>query len=418
MDISIAKQTKFSFKRLWPLIPVVLIIGGALHYLLLLAQADFAIDSDTLVYGEVKRGEFSVSVRATGVLVPDNIQWLSASVAARVERVVVKAGTWVKKGDLIVELNNPQLVQLLEETEWELEARIAESKASQVQQKSQLLQQKAVMLNAELNYESSKLKLDAETKLFLKKNGAVSQLDYEKTRLETIQLEKRWKIQQQILLTQNENMLAQNNARRSRLNKMRKTLERAQQQVHNLMITASIDSVVQEVAVEPGQRLTMGSNIAKLAQQDALIAELQVPELQIAGVSIGQRVMIDTRNNKVPGIVSRVDPAVVNGNVQVDVEFIGKLPADARPDLTVDGEIKIAEIADTLYVNRPLFAQSQSNAALYKISSNGDFAEQVKVKLGKGSINQIQIIEGLSLGDKVIISDPSNWQSYPKVRIN
>ena len=162
----------------------------------------------------------------------------------------------------------------------------------------------------------------------------------------------------------------------------------------------------------------MGANIAKLAQQDSLIAELQVPELQIRNVVIGQRVIIDTRNNKVAGEVSRVDPAVVNGNVQVDVKFVGDLPKDARPDLTVDGEIKIAELTDTLYVNRPIFAQSQSSTALYKISDDGDFAERISAKLGQGSVNQIQILEGLNVGDKIIISDPSSWENYQKIRID
>ena len=359
MDISLAKQKKSLLTRYWPWAIVAIIVGSASNYLWFLGQADFVIDKDIVVYDQVKRGEFSVSVRGTGLLVPDNIQWLSASVEARVERIIVKAGKRVKQGDLIVELSNPQLVQLLEETQWELEAKVAESKAAQVQQKSALLIQKAVMLNAQLNYESSKLKQEAHTELFHKSTGAVSKIDYEQTRLETIQLKQRWEIQQDVLVTMKENVAAQDNARAARLKKMQKTLERAQQQVDSLMVIATIDSVVQEVPVEPGQRVSMGGNIAKLAQKDYLIAELQVPELQIRDVVIGQHVIIDTRNNKVAGIVTRVDPAVVNGNVQVDVKFIGDLPKDARPDLSVDGEIITTKLTDTLYVNRPIFAQSQ-----------------------------------------------------------
>jgi len=384
----------------------------------LLSQADFSIDAKGIVTDEVKRGEFSVSVRGSGVLVPDNVQWLSASVEARVERVVVKPGTIVKRGDLIVELSNPQLLQLLEETQWELEARVAEAKASQVVLKSTFLMQKATMLNAKLDYESSKLKLEAHTQLLSRNLGVVSKIDYEQTRLETIQSKQRWDIQQEVLSTMQESIEAQNNARIARLNKMRKELERAQQQVENLKIFASINSVVQEVPVEPGQRISMGGNIAKLAQQDSLIAEINIPELEIRNVAIGQTVIIDTRNYKVTGRVSRIDPAVVNGNVQVDVEFTDKFPLDARPDLAVEGEIKIAEIFDTLFVNRPLFAQSQSDTAVYKISQDGNFAERVMVTLGKGSIHQIQVMDGLSSGDKIIISDPSSWDSYQKIRIN
>lgn len=418
MDISRTKPKKSVVKRYWPWALVSIIIGAALNYAWSLAQAGVSVDRETVVVDEVKRGDFSVSVRGTGVLVPDQIQWLSASVEARVERIVVKPGKNVNRGDLIVELSNPRLVQLFEETQWELEAKIAEYEASKVAQKSALLAQKSVMLNARLNYESSKLKLDAQEKLFRQKTGAVSMIDYEQTGLETIQLKQRWQIQEEILVTMKEDFLAQNNAHKARLNKMKKQLERAQQQVNGLMIYATINSVVQEVPVEPGQRIAMGGNIAKLAQQDSLLAELQVPELQIRDVAIGQRVIIDTRNNQVDGIVSRVDPAVVNGNVQVDVEFVGNLPADARPDLTVDGEIKIAEIADTLYVDRPLFAQSQSQSALYKVTADGNFAERVRVTLGKGSVNQIQVVEGLNAGEKIIISDPTSWQTHQKIRIN
>ncbi|MFT5295251.1 MAG: HlyD family secretion protein [Colwellia sp.] len=418
LDIAIAKQKNSLFERYWPWTVIIVIIGFAINYLWFLGQADFVIDKDIVVYDQVKQGDFSVSVRGTGLLIPDNIQWLSANVEARVERVVVKAGKLVKKGDLIVELSNPQLVQLLEETQWELEAKEAESKAEKVQQKSALLMQKAMMLDARLNYESSKLKQEAHTELFHKSTGAVSKIDYEQTRLETIQLKQRWEIQQDVLTSMKENVQAQDNARIARLKKMKKTLERAQQQVNSLMIVASIDSVVQEVPVEPGQRIPMGANIAKLAQQNSLIAELQVPELQIRDVVIGQSVTIDTRNNKVAGIVSRVDPAVVNGNVQVDVKFVGDLPKDARPDLSVDGEIKITELTEVLYVNRPIFAQSQSTSAIYKVSDDGNFAERTNVKFGKGSINKIQIIEGLNVGDNIIISDPSTWETYQKIRID
>ncbi|KGJ93564.1 efflux RND transporter periplasmic adaptor subunit [Colwellia psychrerythraea] len=418
MDIAVNKQKKTIFKKIWPIAIVVTIIAIAIKYSAFLLQADFVIDNDTLVYGEVKQGQFSISVRGAGLLVPDKIKWLAASVDGHVERVVVKPGKAVKKGELIIELSNPRLKQLQEESKWELEAMIAESKASQAEQKSGLLFQKARMLDAKLNYKSSQLRLDAQQELFNNKTGAVSKIDYEKTKLETQQFKQRWQIQEEVLRSMTDNIVVQDNARKSRINKMQKTLERAEQQVKDLMIYASLDSVVQDVAVEPGQRVNMGSNLAKLAQQDSLIAELQVAELLIGEVKLGQQVTIDTRNNKVNGVVSRVDPAVVNGNVQVDVTFTEQLPTDARPDLSVDGEIKITDIADTLYVSRPIFSQRQSNSTLYKLSSDGNIAQRTQVRLGKGSSNQIQVIEGLSVGDRIIISDSSSWQTYQKIRIN
>ena len=418
MDISINKKQRSLHKKALPTVFIVAVLSAAVYFVFFLSQADIAIDDKTVLFGEVKQGEFSVSVRGSGSLVADRIQWLAASVDGHIERVVVKPGKLVKKGELIIELANPQLLQILEETKWELEAQIAESKASQVQQNTAVLMQEATVLNAKLNYESSLLRLDAQTELVEQNTGAVSKVDFIEKKLATEQFKQRWLIQQDIYKTMKNNLLAQTNARESRLNKMRKTLERAEQQVKDLKIYATIDSVVQEVAVEPGQRITRGSSLAKLAQQDSLIAELQVPELLIGEVNIGQEVIIDTRNNKVLGTVSRVDPAVVNGNVQVDVEFHGDLPNDARPDLSVDGEIKITDIENTLFVNKPAFSQSNSKSTVYRINSDGNLATRVKVLLGKGSVNQVQVIDGLSLGDKIIVSDTSDFQQYETIRLN
>lgn len=418
MDIAISKKKTPKLKRFVLIVAAGAIILLVVRQLLLLSQADFSVNEDSMVIAEVNRGKFTVSVRGTGVLVPDNIQWLSANVDAKVEKLMVKAGRFVRTGDLIAILSNPQLVQQLEETQWELEAQQAESTASRISQESSLLEQKANMLNAKLNYESSLLKSNAQAQLFKQSTGAVSKLDYEKTLLETSQFKQRWAIGEERYTKMQENLVAQNNARSARLNKTKKTLERIEQQVEGLRVLATMDSVLQEIALEPGQQILVGSNIAKLAQQDSLIAELQIPEIQIREVRVGQKVVVDTRNNKIEGIVSRIDPAVINGNVQVDVSFTDVLPPDARSDLSVDGEIKIAEIMDTLHVNRPLFAQSQSRSALYRLTDDGQFAERISVTLGHGSVNQIEVIEGLAAGDKIIISDPTSWETYSKIRIN
>ena len=416
MDIAIKKKKVSGAKRYFFLFLLVIPVLAIANYLWSLGQADFSIDRDTMVFGEVKRGSFTVSVRGSGVLVPDNIQWLSADAEATVVRLVVKAGNIVKTGDLIVELNNPQLLHELAEAEWELEAMEADLEASKVEEEQALLEQKSIVLNAKLNYESSLLTSNAQAELL--ETNAVSRLDYQRTLLETDQYKQRWLISQEQQKKMQENLLAQNKARVARLKKNKKSLERIQEQVDNLQVRATMNSIVLEVPVEPGQRIIAGANIAKLAQQDSLIAELQVPEIQIRDVAPGQRVIIDTRNNKIEGVVSRVDPAVINGNVQVDVVFSAGLPNDARPDLSVDGEIKITEIADTLYVDRPLFAQSRSNSTFYKLSEDGQFAERIEVTVGYGSVNQIQIIEGLQVGEKIITSDPTRFETYEKFRIN
>lgn len=418
MDISVSteKKSQPNIKR-YGLIAVGLVsLFFIAQYLWQLGQSEFQIDRDSLVIDEVKRGRYTVSVRGTGLLVPDNIQYLSAEVEATVERLVLKAGNVVQKGDLIVELSNPQLLQRLEETKWELKALEEEFKASQVDQASSIQQQESRVLNAVLDEERAQLEFDAHEELIA--TGAVSKLEYERRRVALQQSKQRLAVIKKRLSKMKENLEAQKQARIARLNQTRKALERIQQQVDGLQVRASMDAIVLEVPLEPGQRIKMGANIAKLAEQDSLIAELQVPEIQIRDVSIGQKVMIDTRNSKIEGVVARVDPAVVRGNVQVDVHFQGDLPSDARPDLSVDGEIKITEISDALYVGRPLFAQSQSNISLYKLAPDESIAERVEVKVGYGSVNQIQIVSGLTAGDKIITSDPTRFETYDKFRVN
>lgn len=416
MDIAIPQQKKPKLKRYLLGLLCALPLAFALQYLWFLGQADFSIARETLVIDEVKRGRFVVSVRGAGVLVPDNIQWLSANVEGTVVKRAVKPGNVVKAGDAIVELSNPRLVQQLAEARWELEAMEAELKAARVAQESTVEEQKSNVLNAKLDYESSLLEYNARAELI--KTSAVSQLDYQRTRLARDQFKQRWLVAKNQLEKMQETLHAQNDARTARLNQTKNSLAIIQQQVNDLQVIATMESIVLEMPLASGQRVMMGDNIAKLAQQDSLIAELQIPELHIREVAIGQRVIVDTRNNKIEGIVTRIDPAVINGNVQVDVAFSESLPDDARPDLSIDGEIRVAEIPDTLFVTRPLFAQSRSQAIFFKLTADGKFSERAAVSVGQGSTNHIEILDGLRAGDRIVTSDPTRFESYNKFRIN
>ena len=399
----------------------VIIAGAAIallflfNYLWVLAQADFSINRSSLTIGEVKRGTYTVSVRGVGLLIPDKIHWLAAMTDATVVRVVLKAGNRVKQGDLIVEMTNPQLIQQLAEEKWELEAMTSELAAQRVDQETALLEMKSNLLNYQLQYEAAVNEYDAHKELIA--TNAVSKLDYQRSKVTMDQTRQRWQSAQVEFAKSEENLVVQNTARVARLNKIKKGVERIQEQVDALQVRATMNGTIQEVPLDPGQRVRMGDNIAKLAQRDSLIAELQVPEIQIRDVALGQHVLIDTRNSTIEGEVSRIDPAVINGNVQVDVAFTQALPDDARPDLSVDGEIEITEVADALYVARPLFAQSRSRSSLYKLSDDGQFAERVNVELGYGSVSEIQIIQGLNVGDRIVISDPTRFESYQKFRI-
>ncbi|WKD49194.1 efflux RND transporter periplasmic adaptor subunit [Microbulbifer spongiae] len=416
MDIKLTSPKKKTFQKKY-LLYVIALMGMlyAVRYLWLFSQTGLSIDKNELVFGEVKRGDFSISVRGTGILVPENIQWLSASVEAEIKKRYVKPGDSVKKGDLLVELSNQQLSQQLEEAEWQLEAEKANYMAEVVRLDTSILQQEAAVLDAELAYDQGRIEYKAFSDLI--EQGIVPKLDYVRSEIAMNQAKRRWEFSVSRLEKIKDNVQAQKNANEARLKQFIKRFERIQQQVTDLKVVATIDSIVLDIPLEPGQRVRLGDNIAKLAEKDTLIAELQVPEIQVRDIEVGKPVIIDTRNSKVKGVVSRVEPTVNNGNVQVDVTFSEPLPSDARPDLSVDGEIFIAKIPDTLYVKRPLFSQSKSSTTLYKLTGDGQFAERIDVRLGLGSVNQIQIILGLEAGDKIVTSDPSRFDSYQKFRV-
>lgn len=390
MDIVITNKKSAKTKRYLIIAAIAIPVILAVRYLWFLSQAEFSVDREVLVISEVKHGDFSVSVRGTGVLVPDKIQFLSANVDATVTKVAVKAGNVVKEGDIIVELSNPKLVQQLAEAKWDYDAMEAQLSSDRVAQESGLQQQKSSVLNAKLDFEKAVNEFEARSELLQTK--AVSMLDFKRTQVELTQAKQRWEASKETLEKMQENLVAQNNARNAKLEKARNIYEHFQKQVDDLQVKASMDSIVLDVPVEVGQRLLMGSSIAKLAEQDSLIAEIRVPEIQIQDVQVGQRVIIDTRNTTIEGKVSRVDPSVINGNVQVDVVFTEELPKEARPDLSVDGEIKITDIPDTLFVARPLFAQSKGNSMFFKVTSDGDFAMRVPVEVGYGATDRKSVV--------------------------
>ncbi len=417
--MDIVRQTKKSFfqRFRWPIIIIILL---PLLYVLSkqVASRDYSVDKSKLIIAKVQQGDFTIKVRGPGVLTPKDIRWIASDVAGRAERILVKPGAVVKAGDLLFELTNPILKRSLEESLWELEAQEAETKAAFVRLDSQLLDQTAKVFNAKLDFETVAMRLEAETELFSNDVQVVSKMDHEKTKLQNKQTKQRWHIEQQRETKMIESVAAQKNALNARLNKMRKTLERIHEQVSNLQVKASMDSVVQAVAIEAGQQVIIGSNLAKLAKQNELIAELQIPELAIRDVALNQEVTIDTRNNQIKGKVIRIAPAVNNSAVQVDVALISPLPNDARPDLSVDGEILVNKLENTLFVRRPSFAQSNRNASLFKVTNAGSTALRTSVIFGRGSVHKIQVLKGLSLGDQIIISQNDELEKFDSIALN
>ncbi|BBN83876.1 RND transporter [Pseudoalteromonas sp. A25] len=416
MDIAVSAKKSTSFRKyVIASIAITIILIGA-YQAWQFSRAELTLNANSLVISQVQKGSFTVTVRGNGVLVPEKVQWLSASGDAKVEALLYKPGQQVSKGDEIVRLKNPRLEQELAEAKWELSALEAEHKASDLAEQAAIAKQRSDMLNAKMALAGAEHEYLAHQELIA--TGAVSKLDFQRAKIALEQAQQALSSAQLQMDESSKSLKAQQQARFARLNQLKNRVMRIETQVNDLTVRASIDSIILALPIEVGQHVNMGSNIAKLANQEALIAELQVPEIQIQQIAVGQKVTIDTQNNQVLGHVTRIDPEVVQGNVQVDVAFLEPLPSDARPALSVNGEITIAELSDTLYVSRPLFSQSQTQSSIYKLSSDGLMAERTPVQLGLGSVSYVQIIQGLQEGDQIITSDPSRFESFTQFRIN
>lgn len=418
MDIVRSKQKKKINVKQWFYIATVSVIALVLLVNLSANSSAYHVDKSELLLAQVQRGQFNISVRGVGVLVPKDIRWVATNVAGRVERILIKAGAKVKKGDLLLELSNPQLVQQLEETKWQLEEMEAETNAQNASLASELLDQEAAVINEKLNHERALLTYNAQKKLLDKGTVAVSHIAHEEVKIDVAQYKERWQLEIKRLNKKKESLTAQAKAYQARLNRMHKIFQRAQQQVESLKVHATMDSIVQAMPMELGQRVLVGNNLARLARSGEFIAELRVPEKQIKDVELGQSVVIDTRNSKIAGIVQRIDPIVNNGSVQVDIELIGDMPKDARPDLTVNGVIAIANIENTLFVKRPMFANEHSEAFAYVLTEEGNQADKVSIHFGQTSTQYIQVTSGLALGNNIIISDVSAWEKQQSINVN
>jgi HlyD family secretion protein len=418
MDIQREAVQKPLWKKYWFFLPVFILLIGTYSLKNVLGSASYFVERNAVVIAKVEQGDFRVNVRATGVLKPLNIRWVSSQVSGRAEQVFVKAGAKVNKGDVLVQLSNPELHRNLEKARWELEAKKAESHVAFVILESQMVDLENSVLSAEYSYQSAKLKLDAETALLAQGNATVSALEYQRSQLMVKQQMQSLRAQQQKTQKMKANMVATKVAQQARIGLVENNYQRVQEQVAALQVKASTSGVVQQVSLELGERAQVGDSVALVADQNTLFAELQVQEVRVRDIVLGQLVTIDTRTSEIFGEVIRIDPAVKAGMVLVDVKLTSDLPTEARPELTVDGLITISHIENALYVKRPVYAPRHSKTGLFKLSQDQKFASKHLVALGQSSVNKIQIIAGLIVGDEIIISDTSSWQEHQEIKIN
>lgn len=400
----------------------VLLAGGGVLALLAIVGATAwmgpalpSAERSSLWIGTVQRGDMLREVRATGALVPRHKRWISAATAAQVDQILVWPGATVKPDTVIMKLSNPEVADALRNAKAQVAAAEADVAAKRTGLQSQLLDERSALAQAEADYESAKVKAIADGKAV--KLDLIPRVQYQQGQIALKQLKARRQIEQQRVDSFAANMKAQMDAVKAHLAQQESNLQLRQRQADALEVTAGIRGVLQQVAVQEGAQVAAGAKLAQVARPDVLIARLKVPEVQAKDVALGMPVKVDTHNGVVAGKVERIDPAVTDGSVQVDVNLTGDLPEGARPDLSVDGRIRISLLKNVLSVGRPALARADSDISLFRLDTDGNEASRVPVRVGATSVDRVEIIKGLKAGDKVILSDTSQWDNYDRIRI-
>ncbi len=374
------------------------------------------VEAETVLIDTVKRGLMLRQVRGPGTLVPEDVRWISAPVEGRIERIPALPGVEVTAETVLLEMSDPQIEQNALEAEAQLKAAQADHDDLKAQLENQLLSQQAQLAAAESQSAQASLQEEADEKLA--KDGLIPDLNLKLSRLRAAQLAKQAGIERERVQQNRRSADAQLAAQRARVDQMRALYELRRRQVDSLKVRAGIAGQLQELPVQVGQSVTPGTVLARVARPEKLKAELRIPEVQAKDLAIGLPAAIDTRNGIVPGRVTRVAPSSQDGTVTVDVSLEGPLPKGARPNLSVDGTIEIERLPNVLYVQRPAISQANSKIELFKVSKDGKEAVRVPVELGRTSVNTVEIVTGLQVGDRVILSDTAAQDGYDKIRLN
>lgn len=393
-----------------------LLLGAVTLGVSRLKPAAPTVERATVWIDTVKRGPMLRQVRGAGTLVPEEIRWIPSVTEARVEKIVVRPGAQVTAGTVLLEMSNPEVERDALDAEWQLKAAEADLAGLTVTLESRQLDQQASAASVRADY--TQAQMQAATNEGLAKDGLVSDLTLKLSKVRADEMKTRNEIEEKRLAMKDRSDEAQLSAQRAKVEQLRGMARLRRDRLEALKVRAGMDGVLQQVPVEVGQRVAPGTNVARVADPNRLKAEVRVPETQAKDVVIGQRAEVDTRNGVVEGRVVRIDPAVQNGTVTVEVTLVGELPRGARPDLSVDGTIEIERLPDVTFVGRPAFGQEKSTVGLFKLVEGGKYAVRVPVKLGKSSVNTVEVVEGLNPGDQVVLSELSAWDAYDRIRLN
>jgi HlyD family secretion protein len=376
------------------------------------------IERSTVWTDTVKHGTMLRQVRGLGSLVPSQefIRQIPSETEATVVRIRMLPGSKVTANDVLMEMSNPQVEQAAVDAKLQLRAAEAQLQSLRVMLQSNLMTQKAGAATVNADYSQAKLQSDTDKALY--DLGVISGLAYKNSKSKADELTTRNSIEIERLDIGQKAIVSQIAEQQARVDEMRALAELKQNQLDALKVHAGIEGVLTDLPLQVGQHVLPGTMLAKIVQPNHLKAELKVPETQARDIQMGQTGVIDTHNGTISGTVTRIDPAVQNGTVTVDVTLSGELPKGARPDLSVDGTIDLEQLNNVLYVGRPAFGQENSTISLFKLDPDGKGAVRVPVKVGRASVNSIQVLEGLHEGDTVILSDMSRNDNTDRIRLD
>jgi HlyD family secretion protein len=375
-----------------------------------------SIDRSTVWIDTVKRGPMVRQVRGLGTLVPEDIRWIPANTEGLVEKINIWPGTPVEPGSVILELSSPELEQAAHDAESKATAAEADLTSARASLQRELLDQESKTTAAHAAYEQATM--ERQTNDRLAKNGLIAELDYKKSKIKEEECQKSDEIEQKRFAFERDSIEPQLASKQAAVDQARQLAKLKTDQVEALHLRAGMSGVLQQLPVQIGQRVKIGDNLARVADPKKLKAQVKIAETQAKDIQVSQKAVIDTRNGTVNGHVTRIDPAVEQGTVTVDVAFDEPLPKGARPDLSVDGTIELERLDNVVYVGRPAFGQENNTVGMFKLVNGSGEAVRTPVKLGKSSVNTIEILNGLQPGDQVILSDTSTWDGHERIRLN
>jgi HlyD family secretion protein len=410
---SVARNKKI--KRVVAAILVLIALGVVTLGLSRMKPAAPSVDRATALIDTVKRGDIIRQVHGIGTLVPEEVRWIPASNDGIIEEVKAHAGDKVTATTVILIMSNPDVRQRATDAELALKGAEADLANLRASLQTDILNQQAAQAGVESEY--NRAKLDFEANQELNKDGLVADLILKKSQETARELAAKNEMEKKKVAVNSQSAEARIAAQQARVDQFRVAYELRLKQLDELNVRAGAAGVVQQVPVEAGQHVAPGTILAKVAEPGRLKAEVQIAETQMKDVTPGLPASIDTRNGIIPGQVIRIDPAAVNGTVKVDVQLNGEYPKGVRPDLSVDGTIDLEHLTNILYVGRPAYGQADTTVGMFRLMMNGE-AVRVQVKLGRTSVNQVEIVDGLREGDQVVLSDMSAWDAYDRVRLN